>query len=199
MARGDAVDAQPRRDRWVNQDLIVKLGNEGVKAADVVRAHVEAGHGTVAVSTVYSTWHRHGVKPREARHDDMVPWVLRDGAYAAYPAQMLRADAREKAGEENSDQIQLKLDRFRAAREREGTVVHYDPEDPRGRGGWMYVDRRPGIDEGLIRSPWFTDRGERILHPRGLRAGATPPWERDPDQEPSNRVIDLRDRARTRA
>lgn len=196
MARGDASNAHARRDRWVDQDLIVKLGREGVSGADVVRAHIAAGHGRIALATVYSTWHRHGVEPRKTRHDDAIPWVLREGHSGSYLAQMLRAYAREQNGQGNTPGVQTRLDRFKKARERENNVVHYDPEDTRAKDGWLYTDRREGIDTGLIRNPWFTDRGARIPRPAGLRAGAKPPWS-DDDEEPS-RVIDLRDRARSR-
>lgn len=42
------------------------------------------------------------------------------------------------------------LNAWLAGLERDGTVIHYDPDTPEG---WWYVPRREGIDTDLIRVP----------------------------------------------
>lgn len=218
MARGDAEGAQARSDRRWNHELIVKLGREGHTAADVARAHQEwalaearkahrevndPNYGLPPTSTIYPIWHRNGVKPHVRRYEDEIPWVLRQEDLHQYIPQMLRAAARLRRGETNAPDPQKKLDKFLRKLERDGDVVHYDPKHPQARNGFVLTERREGIDTGLIRSPWFTDRGARIAKPAGLRAEARPPWEAEEpspviDVRAGSPVIDLRSRSRSK-
>lgn len=201
MARGDAGEAPARRDRVLDHELIIQLGRDGIKAADVMRAHIEAHPevGPFPLSSIYSLWHRAGIDRRHIFHVDLIPWVIRTPDLWAWPVQALRLEGKRRdEGTEPEHRLKVWLE----TRKRTNTVVHYDPDDPRGMNGFLYTDRRPGLDTDLIRSPWFTDRGVRIEHPAALRPGAKPPWESS-DPEPSRvvnirpaRVIDLTTRRR---
>lgn len=104
------------------------------------------------IETVPSLWgnfrRRHGLPRRFARNDNLIPWaVAKDHAYA-YPLAMLRIEGRVREGMSIRDTDRARLESWKAEREEQGTVVHYDPETEQG---FFYVPAEPGDD--LIRQP----------------------------------------------
>jgi hypothetical protein len=105
------------------------------------------------IETVPSMWgnfrRRRGLDRRITRDDDLIPWAVEKRHRWAYPLMMLRAEARSRAGLENSESTQDRLGRWLAKMERDDTVVDYVPatED-----GFRYLPRDPD-DTDLIRRP----------------------------------------------
>jgi hypothetical protein len=106
------------------------------------------------IDTVPSLWgnfrRRRGLERRTLRDDDLLPWHLRDEHRWRFPAQMLRAEARRRAGKELRAEEKRRLETFIARLKRDGLVVHYDRDT---REGFFYVPAREGIDTDLIRKP----------------------------------------------
>lgn len=104
------------------------------------------------IETVPSMWgnfrRRKGLDRRTERDDKLIPWHLKDEHRWQFPAQMLRAEGRKRVGKELTPDIARRLEGFLRRLEREGLVVHYDPDT---KEGFFYVPRRPGIDNDLIR------------------------------------------------
>ncbi|MEU4561786.1 hypothetical protein AB0F72_25670 [Actinoplanes sp. NPDC023936] len=93
---------------------------------------------------------RHGIGIRIVRDNDLIPWKLEEADRRRYQADMLRAEARRRAGRQLSPALEAKLDRFLRRLAEERVVVHYDPESAEG---FCYVPARPGIDTDLVRVP----------------------------------------------
>jgi hypothetical protein len=105
------------------------------------------------VDTVSSMWsnfrHRKGLDRRIERNDDLIPWAVERAHRWAYPLQMLRAEARRRAGMENPAPVQDRLNGWLANMRRDNTVVEYDPSSE---DGFSYVPRG-FADADLIRVP----------------------------------------------
>lgn len=106
------------------------------------------------IETVPSMWgnfrRRRGLDRRITRDDDLLPWFVREEHRWAYPARMLRAEGRRRAGMELSKEDARRLPAWKRQLEKAGAVVHYDPDTDEG---FHYVPRRPGVDVDLIRVP----------------------------------------------
>lgn len=114
------------------------------------------------IETGVSMWsnfrHRRGLPRRIARNDDLLPWAVSEKHRWAYPATMLRLEARLREGMELSDESAHRLSLWKQRLDKAGAVVHYDAETDEG---WFYVERRDGIDIDLIRTPGGAARGRR--------------------------------------
>jgi hypothetical protein len=106
------------------------------------------------IETVPSMWgnfrRRNGLKRRLVRDDGLIPWEVKVEHRRLNPIAMLRAAARQRAGEELSERDAERLPGWLRTREQTDTVVHYDPDTDEG---FWYVPRRPGVDMDLIREP----------------------------------------------
>ena len=67
-----------------------------------------------------------------------------------YLATMVRAYTRREAGLPLSAIAEERLSRFLESAERDGFVVHYDPDTEQG---FFRVPRREGVDTGIVRDP----------------------------------------------
>lgn len=113
------------------------------------------------IETTLSMWSnlrsRRGLDARIIHDEDLIPWRVEERHRWEYPAMMLRAAGRRRAGRALGGDYDSRLDAWLRTREEDDTVVHYDPDTDEG---WFYVPRRPGIDTDLIRVPdWKRDRG----------------------------------------
>ncbi|WP_240942573.1 hypothetical protein [Planosporangium thailandense] len=106
------------------------------------------------IETTISMWgnlrRRRGIDTRIVHDEDLIPWQVEERHRWAYPAVMLRAAGRRRAGREIGGEYSSRLDTWLRARAEDDTVVHYDPDTDEG---WFYVPRRPGVDTDLIRVP----------------------------------------------
>lgn len=106
------------------------------------------------IETVPSLWgnfrRRKGLPRRIARNDELIPWEVKREHRWDYPIMMLRYEARRREGFELTDESRELVDGWLRGMERDGTVLHYEPETEQG---WFYVERRPGIDTDIIRVP----------------------------------------------
>lgn len=89
------------------------------------------------------------------RHEDLLPWVVREEHRGKYAAKMLRAEGQRRAGTGLSGQWERKLEAWKKKLEQDDTVVHYEPDTEQG---FWYVPRRYDtagnkIDADLIRDP----------------------------------------------
>lgn len=90
------------------------------------------------------------------RHDDLLPWVVREEHRGKYAAKMLRLEGQRRSGSARlAAQWERKLDAWLKKLEQDDTVVHYEPETEQG---FWYVRRRYDtagnkIDTDLIRDP----------------------------------------------
>ncbi|MEU5945906.1 hypothetical protein ABZ793_10130 [Micromonospora sp. NPDC047465] len=115
---------------------------------------VEEYRRKYGIDTVPSLWgnfrRRRGLQRRTIRDDELIPWLLKDEHRWLFPIQMLRTEARRRAGKQLRKEEKVKLDAWLRRLARENTVLHYDPDTEEG---WFYVPRREGIDTDIIRIP----------------------------------------------
>ncbi|WP_328742190.1 hypothetical protein [Streptomyces caniferus] len=94
---------------------------------------------------------RKGIKRRVTRDTDLIPWKIAPEHMLAYPLVMLRAEARQRAGEELKGRAASKLANWKKMLEETGQVVYYDRDTA---DGFFYVPREDSDPEGaLIRRP----------------------------------------------
>lgn len=92
---------------------------------------------------------RHGLARRIVRDEDLIPWNVQEQHRWAYPLQMLRMEARARAGEPIREADAVRHRNFIALLERTKTVIHYDPDTD---AGFHYVPRLP-TDTDIVRRP----------------------------------------------
>lgn len=93
---------------------------------------------------------RRGLERRIVRDDELIPWKVDAKHRYAWPVNMLRLEARRRAGKPLTELEVANLEGWLRGLERDGVVVHYEPQTEQG---WFYVEPRPGIDTDLIREP----------------------------------------------
>lgn len=105
------------------------------------------------IEMTLSSWgnfrRRRGLDRRITRDDDLIPWHVLPKHRWAYPVQMLRAEARRRAGHELRDVDAKQLPNFLNFLRDNRVVVHYDPELEEG---FVYVPRE-ARDTDIIRRP----------------------------------------------
>lgn len=105
------------------------------------------------IETVPSLWgnfrRRRGLQRRAVRDDELIPWAVKEEHRWAYPLQMLRLEARARAGQPVREADATRHANFVAMLEDEGLVVDYDPESPQG---FSYV-KRETQDTDIVRRP----------------------------------------------
>lgn len=104
----------------------------------------------VSISMFAGIRRRQGLDQRIVRDTELFPWKVKEEHRYAHAAGMLRAEGRRRAGKALTPLAQQTLEGWLRGLERDGVVVHYDPDTEQG---WWYVERRPGIDTDIIRVP----------------------------------------------
>ncbi|MGW1558301.1 hypothetical protein ACWCQ1_17525 [Streptomyces sp. NPDC002144] len=92
---------------------------------------------------------RRGLERRNLRDDQLLPWKIKDEHRHQYPALMLRAEARRRAGKELTERDERRLASWKRMLDEDKLVVHYDGETE---DGFFYVPREER-DKDLIREP----------------------------------------------
>jgi hypothetical protein len=103
------------------------------------------------IKTSISMWgnfrSRQGLDRRTVQDDDLIPWRLEEDHRFDYPALMLRAEARRRAGKDVRPEDLGRVRGFLKKLHDKNEVVDYSPEK-----GFSTVPREPG-DTDIVRSP----------------------------------------------
>jgi hypothetical protein len=134
----------------VNEQEVIRWYEEGRTYQWMVEEYERRYALRVVPSTFGNFRRRRGLERRITRNDDLIPWHVKHEHRWAYPLQMLRAEARRRAGRGVRDDDMSRLEPWLDKLRQSGAVVHYEPETEQG---FFYVPRRPGVDVDLIREP----------------------------------------------
>ncbi|MEV4642784.1 hypothetical protein AB0J80_36130 [Actinoplanes sp. NPDC049548] len=108
-------------------------------------------YGIETTAAMWSNFrNRNGIEIRYVRDDNLIPWRINDRDRRRYAVEMLRMEARRRAGVEMTPDELQHLESWKAGLAEKDLVVHYAPGTEKG---FYYVKRRPGIDNDLIREP----------------------------------------------
>lgn len=103
------------------------------------------------IKTSISMWgnfrHRQGLDRRTVQDDDLMPWRLEEDHRFDYPALMLRAEGRRRAGKDVRPEDLGRVKGFLKKLHDNNQVVAYSPEK-----GFELVPREPG-DTDIVRRP----------------------------------------------
>lgn len=132
-------------------DQLIRQGMTDREVAQYLEKH----HNIKVTGNAITAWrHRRGEELRRGRHSDLLPWTVTAEHSGKYIPKMLRFEARRRNGEtlapRDLRRLEIFKEKLRAANEGRGGVVHYDPLTEEG---WWIVERRPGVDDGMIRDP----------------------------------------------
>lgn len=89
-----------------------------------------------------------GWERRHMRDDEMIPWAVKPEHRWSYTVQMLRGEARRRAGLPVAPITLSRLTVWLDTLDRAGAVVHYEPDTDQG---FWFVPKEPGED--LVRMP----------------------------------------------
>lgn len=130
-------------------DKVRTLLAEGLTHAEAAERLSEETGERVTRQAVSVALHRAGLTDHQPRYDDLLPWRVRMPHARQYPALMLRAFGRRRAGLPLPDDLDRKLNLWLARLQEERVVIDYDEEQ-----GFVYVPRlRSDRAEELIRRP----------------------------------------------
>lgn len=133
-----------------NEQEIIRWFDEGRTYSWMVEEY-RRKYGIETRTSMFGNFRRRrGLQRRQTRNDDLLPWALEEMHRWAYPAMMLRAEARRRDGKELGEVYEARLEAWLARLRAEDVVVHYDPQTEQG---FWYVPRREGVDLDLIRVP----------------------------------------------
>ncbi|MEV8518017.1 hypothetical protein [Dactylosporangium sp. NPDC051484] len=142
-----------------DEPMVMGWFREGKTYDEMVELFKAARGIEVVPSTFGNFRRRHRIEPRIVRDTVVIPWeVLPEHRYKN-AIQMLRRYGRRLAGEPIPDLDTRRLDGWLRSRREDNTVVHYEPDTD---DGFFYVERRQGIDLGMVREPeWVLEARER--------------------------------------
>lgn len=124
---------------------------KGMTQAQIVDAWEKKTGVRVSRSAVAMAISRYGLQsahPRP-RHEDLLPWHVKDEHKHNIEARMLRMEGRRRKGLPLSKKNLDWLTKWRELLEIEQAVVHYDPDTVEG---FHWVKRKPS-DDDIIRRP----------------------------------------------
>jgi hypothetical protein len=112
----------------------------------------------VTMSAVAWRFRSMGLARRQQSYKHLRPWRVKPEHEHAHPSLMLRLYGRNDVGVEVETAQMRTLVRWMSDLEGADVVVGYDPDYPPNpasprTGGWFYVKRRKGLDQGIIREP----------------------------------------------
>lgn len=146
-----------------NYDEIVRWYKQGKTYAWMVEQYKKKYNIDVSPSAI-ATWLTNpelgpGVERRQVRDPGLIPWEVKREHRYDHINNMLRYEARRRAGADIAPATLKRLESWLKKLEENNAVVHYDPNTEQG---WWYVEREPG-DDDIIRKPPHPTR------PRGVR------------------------------
>lgn len=137
-------------DRGIqNVDQALRWIKEGRTYKWMVEEHERLYGIRVATSTFSNLRVRYGLPRRINRDDGLIPWKVKPEHRWNYQLQLLRAEARARAGLPLKPHDAERLPGWHRTLERENVVIHYDPDLP---DGFVYVPREK-TDTDIIRRP----------------------------------------------
>lgn len=138
------------RTKIVDEKEVTRWIEEGRTYREMSEEYLEKYNLEVSPTMFSNFRSRHGLDGRIVRNDQLIPWKILPQHRYAWSANMLRAEGRKRAGRTLSPAESDQLAGWHRTLEREGAVVHYDPDTEQG---FFLVPPRPGIDTDLIRVP----------------------------------------------
>lgn len=142
------------RTKIRDMEQVRRWFEDGWTMADMRRFYLENYHEETSPAMWTAIRRRLGYDSPIVHDPDLMPWSLAPEHRHLFPAKMLRAEARVRAGKETARARELQL--WKAKRQELGQVVYYDAKWPEG---FYYVPREPG-DGDLVARP-----GSRELLP----------------------------------
>lgn len=133
-----------------SEDEFKRWWADGKSYEWIIAEYEKKYHIRITPSAIGNWRARLGLERRQARDLTLVPWTVDPKHRHKHALAMLRAEARRRAGEPQSDTQVYRLANWRKFMDEEGCVVHYDPDDPEG---FSYLARREGIDTDYVRVP----------------------------------------------
>ena len=137
-----------------DEQEVIRWFEEGKTYDEMCRIYREKYN----IETVPSLWgnfrRRRGLARRIVRDDQLIPWAVEERHRWAFPLQMLRLEARQRAGEPVREADAVRHRNFIAKLRDEGLVVAYDAAT-----GFTYEPRQSGED--LVRVPRVTAKTAR--------------------------------------
>jgi hypothetical protein len=133
----------------VDEQEVIRWFEEGRTYEWMSQQYLER-YGIETVPSLWSNFRRRrGLARRIVRDDQLIPWAVREEHRYAYFLQMLRLEARHRAGEPVREADKIRWQNFIARLHEEGLVVHYDPDTERG---FFLIPREAG-DTDIVRRP----------------------------------------------
>lgn len=134
----------------VSEQEVLKWFDEGRTYAWMVEQYRVKYNLEVGQSMFGNFRKRRGLDRRIVRDDKLIPWEVKPEHRYAWPINMLRIEARRRAGGQLTERERENVDGWIRRMKRDGAVLHYEPDTEQG---WFDVAPRPGIDTDLIRVP----------------------------------------------
>jgi hypothetical protein len=129
------------------------IEDEGLSRREIAdRIEAQTGQRPV-LSTISMAAARYGIEPQRNRHEDVLPWRVKDEHGRTKEAVLLRKLGRRKAGLKNSPRDEIWLDGWLAELKEKNAVVTYVYDSPEG---FYYIPRLPEDGDGeydVIRRP----------------------------------------------
>lgn len=140
-----------------DEQEVIRWFEEGKTYEEMCRLYLEKYN----IETVPSLWgnfrRRRGLARRIVRDDQLIPWAVEERHRWNFYLQMLRLEARERAGEPVRAVDAARHRNFIARLREDGLVVDYDPASSEG---FTLVKRR-STDTDIIRQPRVAARTSR--------------------------------------
>lgn len=131
------------------KDELLRMVRAGLTQQEIADETFRRTGQRVTRAAVSAALARAGAPPMRNRYPELLPWRVKIQHDAHYALRMLRAEARQRRGEELPHAETSRLETWKETLRRNQVVVHYDPDAP---GGFFYVKARRG-DTDLIRVP----------------------------------------------
>ena len=138
-----------------DKDELLRMVRAGMTQQEIADETFRRTGQRVTRAAVSAALSRAGVPPMRNRYPELLPWRVRVEHDSHYALRMLRAEARQRRGEELPHQEESRLETWKNTLRKNNVVVHYDPDAP---GGFFYVKARRQ-DTDLIRLP---DERQRV-------------------------------------
>lgn len=130
-----------------DEQEVLKWFEQGKSYPWMVKKYMDKYNIEIGVTAFANFRRRHGLDRRMNRNDVLLPWAIKPEHRYDYSANMLRLEARLRAGLDVSPGLMSRLEGWKKGLERDHVVVDYDPDK-----GWLRVKRRKS-DADLIRKP----------------------------------------------
>src|SRR4051794_23140703 len=116
----------------VDEEEVIRWFREG-RTYEWMSEQYRTKYDTVMTPSAWGNFRRRrGLTRRIVRDDELIPWAVQERHRWAYPLQMLRLEARARAGEPVREADANRHRNFMAKLDAHGLVVDYDPDTADG-------------------------------------------------------------------